>query len=242
MNTEPQSFGLPLQRRVLSDGTECSLPIRYFDSQCLIATFLTEMDRARHALEGTGLQAVPQEDGKALVVLACWEYRDTDIGPYNEVALTIVSAAPGDPVPAIYVVDLPVTTDVANRAGRELWGYNKFVATIDIRRDGKTFSTTVHDPRKVPICTLEGTRSASVPVASSDIYSFNIQGGRVIKTHVQVPTPMHVSTGEGFLLKIGNSRHHMAENLRGLGLDDARPVLVQHADPFQMLLFPGRAL
>ena len=33
---------LPLQRRVLSDGTECALPIRYFDVQCLVATFLAE--------------------------------------------------------------------------------------------------------------------------------------------------------------------------------------------------------
>jgi hypothetical protein len=34
-------------------------------------------------------------------VVSCWEYRDTDLGPYNEVALAILSVAPGDPVPAI---------------------------------------------------------------------------------------------------------------------------------------------
>jgi hypothetical protein len=45
-----QSGDLTLQRRVLSDGTECSLPIRYFDVQCLVATFLTELDRAAEVL------------------------------------------------------------------------------------------------------------------------------------------------------------------------------------------------
>ena len=34
----------------------------------------------------------------------------------------------------------------------------------------------------------------------------------------------------------------MTNNLRTLALDGARPVLVKYADPFQALLFPGRAL
>ena len=84
-------------------------------------------------LRGTALVAVSQEDGKAVVVVYCIEYRITDIGPYNEVGLTVLAGAPGDPIPANYVVDLPVTTAVANRAGREIWGYNKFVAAIDVR-------------------------------------------------------------------------------------------------------------
>jgi hypothetical protein len=64
----------------------------------------------------------------------------------------------------------------------------------------------------------------------------------VIKTLVQVPTPFHASIGDGFLLKVGNSGHSMAKNLRTPALDRARPVPVQYADAFQALLFPGRAL
>src|SRR5262245_55244107 len=90
-----QSPDLMLQRRILSDGTVCPLPIRYFDVQCLVAAFPTELDRAAQLLNGTGLQAVAQEDGKAVVVVYCIEYRTTDIGPYNEVGLTVVAQAPG---------------------------------------------------------------------------------------------------------------------------------------------------
>lgn len=64
----------------------------------------------------------------------------------------------------------------------------------------------------------------------------------MIKTLVQLPTPFHASSGDGFLLKVGNSGHSMAKNLRTLALDRARPVQVQYADAFQALLFPGRAL
>jgi hypothetical protein len=237
-----KSADLTLQRRVLSDGTECSLPIRYFDVQCLVATFLTDLDRAAGLLEGTGLQAVSQEDGKGVVVVYCIEYRVTDIGPYNEVGLTVLAAAPGDPIPANYVANLPVTTATASRAGREIWGYNKFVATIDVKSEGKKFSTILRDTENVLIGALEGSRSASIPTPPIDILTFTLFQGTVMKTVIQVLTPFHASTGDSFVFKVGTSRHPMTNNLRTVELDGARPVLVQYADPFQALLFPGRAL
>jgi hypothetical protein len=233
---------LPLQRRVLSDGTECSLPIRYFDVQCLVATFLADPAPAAELLKGTGLQAVPQEAGKAVVLLYCIEYRVTDIGPYNEVGLTVLARAPGDPVPAIYVANLPVTTAAANRAGREIWGYNKFVAAIQVRRDGNNFSTILRDTDGAAICTFEGSFGALVQAPPTDIVTFTQLDGKLLKTLIQVLTPARVGSGEGFMLSVGTSRHPMAKNLRTLGLDGARPVGVNYSDPFQALLFPGRAL
>ena len=236
------SVDLSLQRRFLSDGTECPLPIRYFDVQCLVATFLAELNRAVELLRGTGLKAVSQEDGKAVVALYCIEYRKTDIGPYNEVGLTVLALAPGDPNPASYVVDLPVTTAVANRAGREIWGYNKFVAAIDVKSDGKKFSTFLRDSENELIGALEGDRGATVPAPPADIVTFTLLRGGLIKTIIQVLTPFQASSGDSFVLQAGTSRHPMTSRLRALGLDGARPVLVQYADPFQALLFPGRAV
>ena len=239
---ETRPTDLPLQRRVLSDGTECPLPIRYFDVQCLVATFLTDLDRAVELLKDTGLLAVSQEDGKAVVVLYCIEYRITDIGPYNEVGLTVLARAPGDPIPANYVVNLPVTTAVANRAGREIWGYNKFVAAIDVKSDGKKFSTILRDTENEVVGALEGSRGASIPTPPTDILTFTLLNGRVIKTVIRVLTPFHASSGESFVFKVGMSRHPMTNNLRTVALDGVRPVMVQYADPLQALLFPGRAL
>jgi hypothetical protein len=231
---------LMLQRRILSDGTECSLPIRYFDVQCLVAAFLTDLDRGAQLLQGTPLQAVAQADGKAVLVLYFIEYRTTDIGPYNEVGLTVLARAPGDPTPANYVVNLPVTTASACRIGREIWGYNKFVAAIDVNSDGNRFSTILRDAENEMICTMEGERGASVPAPPSDILTFTVLEGRLIKTDIQVLTPFLASSGQGFVFKIGPSKHPMASNLRTVGLDGARPVVVQYANPLQVLLFPGR--
>ena len=233
---------LTLQRRVLSDGAECFLPIRYFDVQCLVATFLAPPDKASELLVGAGLQPVLQEDGRAVVDLYCIEYRKTDIGPYNEVGLTVRALAPGDPVAASYVIYLPVSTAVACRAGREIWGYNKFVAAIDVSSERKTFSTVLRDEGHETICALEGRRDASVPAPPTDILTFTLHHGQLIKTVIRVPTPSFASSGDSFLFKVGTSKHPMADNLRTLTLDRARPVLVYYTNPFQALLFPGQAI
>jgi Acetoacetate decarboxylase (ADC) len=240
---EPTSApDLALQRRVLSNGAECFLPIRYFDVQCLVATFLVAPDRAFGLLPGAGLLPALQEDGQAIVDLYCIEYRKTDIGPYNEVGLTVRAKAPGDPIAANYVAHLPVTTEIANQAGREIWGYNKFVAAIDVKSEGKAFFTVLRDSGNDIICTLEGTRVASVPAPASDIVTVSLHHGRLTKTLIRVLTPSLASSGDSFVLKVGASRHPMTSGLLTVGLDGARPVLIHYTDPFQALLFPGQAL
>ena len=231
---------LPLQQRTLSDGSPRSLPIRYFDAQLLIATYLVDYGRASALLKNTGVIAVPQGVGQALVAFGCFQYRRTDIGPYNEVGLTVLAAAPKSPVPALYVVHLPVDTASANRAGHEIWGYNKFVASIDIADSGNNFAMTIGDPDNATIARFNGTRSASVTMPPNDIVTFSIFEGQLMRTVIQMMTPSQLGSGSGFSLKIGESAHPMAGSLRTLGLDGLSPVLVQYADPFQSLLFPGQ--
>jgi hypothetical protein len=240
---EPTRDGrFTLQRRVLSDGADCFLPIRYFDAQCLVAAFLAAPDQASELLAGTGLQPVLQEDGRAIIDLYCIEYRKTDIGPYNEVGLTVRAKAPGDPIAASYVLHLPVTTAFACRAGREIWGYNKFVTGIDVKSEGRTCSTVLRDSGHEIIGALEGRRGASIPAPATDILTFSLDQGLLIKTVIRVLTPSFASSGDGFLFKVGPSSHPMANNLRQLALDGARPALVHYTNTFQALLFPGQAL
>jgi len=96
-------------------------------------------------LEGTDLQTVPHEDNKALALLGYFEYRTTDIGPYNEACLAILTIARGDPIPAWYVTNLSVTTSAAYSAGRD-WDFNKLVTAIEVERKGNDFLTIVRDP------------------------------------------------------------------------------------------------
>ena len=235
----PQSPRLRLQRRILSDGTECCLPIRYFDARCLIAAFPTDLERAADVLDGVGLAAVTDDDGRATVLFGCFEYRDSDLGPYNEVGLGILATAPKDQDSALYVIHLPVSTAATDRIGRELWGYRKFVAKIDVRGDDRAFSTTVREVATGTIAVLEGALRALAPSPPTDFPTYSLRNGKVLRTRIHVLTSFGTCGGSDFFLKLGASSHPMAQSLRALGLDGASPSAVRYADPFQALLFPG---
>jgi hypothetical protein len=125
-------------------------------------------------------------------------------------------------------------------ARHEIWGYNKFVASIDIADSGNNFSMTIRDPDNATIARFNGARTASVTMPPNDIVTFSIFDGQLTRTVIQMMTPSQLGAGSGFSLKIGESTHPMADSLRALGLDGLSPVLVQYADPFQSLLFPGQ--
>ena len=70
VSNRPLPAELTLQQRVLSNGAECSLPIRYFDVQCLVATFLAApIERPSFCGRGsaTGLARGWKSGGRSLL-------------------------------------------------------------------------------------------------------------------------------------------------------------------------------
>jgi len=133
------------QSDVETSAGVCQLPLLYTDASVLGLVYRVEVKRAAVSLgEDTPFEVFPLM-GKALVQLAVFEYRDSTIGPYNELALALTVRRKGtrpsslralvDPRgnedQGLYFLTLPVTTANANAAGRELWGYPKYVAGID---------------------------------------------------------------------------------------------------------------
>jgi hypothetical protein len=237
-NGPARSEPLYLQRCPLPGGGHCSLPIRYFDARCLIAAFSTQRARACEVLNAVGLALA--ENGEAVTVeFGCFEYRDTDLGPYNEVGLCIPALAPGESEPALYVMHLPVNTAETDRIGRALWGYPKFVADIDIRGNARAFSTTLRDLSGSLIASLEGGFAALKTSPPADMPTYTHLNGQLLRTRIQPLTAFQDGGGAGLRLKVGSSEHPMAKALSALGLDGAQPQSVQYAEPFQAMLFPG---
>jgi hypothetical protein len=82
--------------------------------------------------------------GVGAIGLTAFEYYDTDIGPYNEFSISIALNAPyyapipgynilrqyADRVFNIYIIRLPVTTEIALRGGVDYYNFPKFIAGI----------------------------------------------------------------------------------------------------------------
>ncbi len=128
------------------DGQPAKLPIFYYDGTAQTAVFAARLGALRELLPDPRLAPARLAPGLGAVAVSCFEYRDTDIGPYNELAISIVLNDPpfalNPPARAIlaglrrrqlhaWVHHLPVTTEIARAGGVELYNYPKFVAAID---------------------------------------------------------------------------------------------------------------
>jgi hypothetical protein len=162
------------QKKTRTTKGPVGLPILYRDASVLQAFFVVDGAKATDILQGTGLKPMLTR-GRGLAGLVFFEYRDTSIGPYNEVGLALACHSGEGTQPGIlrdflrpsrkreigfHVLDLPVTTEAACAAGKEIWGYPKFVTDLPVEFGKGSFKGTVADPRaKAQICTLDGDYS-----------------------------------------------------------------------------------
>jgi hypothetical protein len=76
---------------------------------------------------------------------------------------------------------LPVTTDVACAAGREIWGYPKWVTPIEWHRNGRTLRGDVGHEVVVEV----GTSWAPALPLPLSFTTFTVLDGRLVRTRVR---------------------------------------------------------
>jgi hypothetical protein len=249
-------FAVPRATRVTSQGP-VELPILYHDATNVVALFAVDAARARQLLDGTGLAPLPLARGRALAAVSFYEYRDTTVGAYNEVGVALFVLPDGEPASpwrwtdllrapssrrlGAWVVDLPVTTAVADAAGRELWGYPKFVTRIPFEHAGRTIDGRVLDPSGSTICTLAGRAGLGVPAPPLSLMTYTRLDGRLLRTHIDVRGRVTLHRSGTVRFTVGESHHPMAERLRRLGLGAARPLVLWTTSRFQSKLHAGTA-
>ncbi|MCL2777240.1 MAG: acetoacetate decarboxylase family protein [Polyangiaceae bacterium] len=249
-------FDVPRSVHTTSEGP-VKLPILYRDVTNVIALFLVPHEGAEELLVGTGLVADNAGRQRVLAALSFYEYRDTSIGSYNEVGTAIFARRDGEPsrllsvtdtvLPAklrrsaAWVVDLPVTTHAANAAGREIWGYPKFVTDISFRLEGRSVETSVHDPGGTDvIVTLSGELGRGLPAPPIDVVTYTRLDAQLIRTHIDVRGWQTIHSPGSVRLRVGTSEHRMAKNLRTLGLENAVPIAITTTHRFQSKLPAGK--
>lgn len=251
-------FQYPLWPAPTSQGN-VDLPILYYDNSNLIAMFWVEHDAAQSLVEQQGLTAIRFAGTKALIALAFYEYRNTAIGPYNEVGVAIAALPNGSTPPAMpllslfykldcnragfYVMDLPVTTAEACAAGREIWGYPKFVTPISFSLNEGNFSGTVAAPDGPGnLLTLSGKAGVGVPGPLLDLVLYSRLDGKLLRTLVNTRGGGTIGLPGSIRLQVSDSDHVMSRNLRTLGLRDAKPAFVSYTHKLQLRLNAGAIL
>lgn len=145
--TDASFFEGVAQSEVEIAGERAWMPIFYRDAGALTALFPARLSALRRALPDRRFVPARLAPGVGALAITAFEYRDSDVGAYNELAVSIVLNEPwvltnlpgralGRSVRAArfdaFILHLPVTTEIAREGGREFWNFPKFVAEIEI--------------------------------------------------------------------------------------------------------------
>jgi hypothetical protein len=217
-------------RRYVFQGRPVTMPVVVRDAASGAATYLVAADAARRLLPGPELEVVELLPGRALFSIACIDYRDNDLGDYNEVSLALFVRERRAPARlpylgaaldlargrvATWIWKLPVDQSFTCDAGRGIWGFPKSVEQIVFDDAGaRRRCRLVMDGRHVLTLALRRGGTRTLPDAPMVTYSY-IEGRLHRTRFVSGAGGVGIHLG-GADLTLGD--HPLADDLRALGL------------------------
>jgi len=203
-------------------GEQVDVPILYPDASQITLIYAAKASEVRKMLPTPALQPATFGPGVAALALTVFEYRDSTIGPYNELAVSIPVTYRERPVPLLtlarqtrqralhaWVQRLPVTTEIARIGGVELYGFPKIVAEIDWEVSGERVSSELrHDGRRVLALSAPAPKKRST--ARVRYVAYSMKKGRVLGAEV--------------LARAGGFSETWAPSGVTLELDDQHPI------------------
>lgn len=250
MRGSPWFDGVP-QLETTMNGTAVKLPIFYYDGTATSAVFPARLRALRALMPDPRSQPARLAPGLGAVAITCFEYRDTDIGPYNELAISVLLNEPwflaNLPGRALlsslrrrqlhaWVQHLPVTTEIARLGGVELYNYPKFLADIDFE-DGPKHRICRLSEKQEHILTLTGERIATPRREQIQLFSHLWQDRQPQSSEFKINAPETGVTMRptAASLQLGQT-HPIARKLAGL-LVSRRPIQYQYLASFEGILY-----
>ena len=222
------------------------LPILYYRDDAFALYFTADYEKVKAVMPSDRLYPVMLPGKKAIVAIVAFNYIDTSIGSYGEVAVALPAVfdkrttstsgllaairESGYPGFGVVVMHLPVTRVEARDAGRGEWGYTKFIADMHF-----TISPEYMECRMLEgdahILDLRLKRKGFYLRDKKPLTTFSVRNGELIKTVIPQKATKRISLMPGGSeLKLGD--HPVAASIRNLGISDR---------PFMSMYFPERA-
>jgi hypothetical protein len=196
-------------------GREITIPVEVRHARSWFATFLVRADAVGRILAPTGLAPFRLPAGRAMASLAFVRYTDGDLDPYHEVAVAFVVADPaGGRAKGAYIHRLPVDQAFTCEAGRDIWGFPKFVTPIEIREEGRADSCRLEVDGATAL-TISMRRGLPAPMRSTAVDAFSWRDGVLRRTKWELRGTGNRMRPGGVTVTLGTGE--IADELRSLG-------------------------
>ena len=213
------------------DGQPMEFPILYYDLRCITAIFTAGTKALRKLLPHPNFKPIEIWPGRGMLGITAFEYRDTSIGPYNEIAITIpIKFPPGFVFPGlaaismmrknvfpVYIHHLPVTTDIALKGGIYFWNYPKFLAEITFQDKGEDLDVTLKENGKL-ILKMSAKKLATKQSTKIQFHTYSIKNGTVMHGFVDGWAPRLGSMMMGNVAQLELGEHRISKELAELDL------------------------
>ena len=188
----------------LIDGVPVALPVRIVDASQAFAFYLVS---ARHACAFLREQQVPFTavdvgNGRTPLAILGVDYRETDLGAYQELGVCLFvkpidSRERSCDVPGTLFASLTVNDRFNVRRAAPLWGYNKTYTPhlqLHYEREAVAFSVDGHDPGALSVTfpRFGASRSTEIPCYTWGVDHDRFHGPAPVKTLI-----VRSATGEG---------------------------------------------
>lgn len=208
---------------------QVDLPVMYYNDNCFLGIFGAAYEQVLTLLPSSELYPVTLFGRRATVAVMAFNYFETSIGPYGEVAIAIPCTF-GRPAPALlplvlegrlpgwggFVIHLPVTSRVALDGGRIIYGYPKFIADMDFQRRPAYQSVRLSEGGH-HILTLT-VQQRGLPLRDNrPLITYSVRDRELLKTTVPCRAVYHLGFQPGTgVLELGD--HEIAGQLRNLDI------------------------
>jgi Acetoacetate decarboxylase (ADC) len=236
----------PTEKLAATSAGEVKLPVEYRDGSMFGSFYRVDPQTAADLIPTAILEPIRFGD-KAIAGILAFEYRDTSIGAYGEFGVAILArrcktkdsalgaiALPDSSINSgWYVVNLPVTTELARAGGIDIWGFPKYIRPIATGFSKSGIRITLDGELDIHHKDGFGFRLPARPMAL-----FTILNDTVLRTVVRGRYGIkYGGTSSTQVNILGDGL--TANTVRKLRLDSMLPLISFRADHLNMLLPEG---
>jgi hypothetical protein len=213
------------------EGQSVEFPVFYYDYRFVTCVVTAKTDRLKALLPHPEFKVAELWPGAGLLSMTAFEYKDTDIGPYNEVAVSIPMYFPqADFVPeksaiamvrknkfSTYIHQLPVTTEIARKGGVYFYNYPKFLADITFEDVDDKIIVILKEKEDL-ILRISANKLRLKKSIDFEYHTFSVKDNLVLHTLIEGRAPDFGQVAMGKFAELELGSHPLSAELRDIGV------------------------
>ncbi len=244
------------QARIPMDPHVLDVPVFYYDGSAMTGVFPARLAALRRWMPDARFSPARLAPGIGAVTITCFEYRDTGIDPYNELAIAVPLNEPffRPNLPGramldaarrgqfdVWVHHLPVTTEIACRGGVEFYNYPKFVSSIDYREDARTRTCRLAEGAS-PILTMTMDKLGGGSERNIQLFSHLYQDRQPQRSEFKIHAPRMAQTIRPGAARLTLGGEHPIARELAEALISRRSIAASWAPTIEGILYGPEAL